>query len=105
MEWQKSNPEKWKVIYSKRNHDPRHKIIHKKCNEEYRKSGKAREWQRKNSDKVKEYNNRRNLTKRHEITPREWDDCRQYFNFSCAYCGKTWEQNKREPKKTYIRIM
>ncbi|WP_369077330.1 HNH endonuclease [Paenibacillus elgii] len=22
-----------------------------------------------------------------------------YFNFRCAYCGKTWEQNKKETNK------
>jgi len=96
--WIKNNPDKWKPIYEKRNKDPRHKVIHKKANEEHRRSGKYLKWQRENKDKMKLYNENRE-NKKHEITQREWDDCRQYFNFRCAYCGKTWEKNKKETRK------
>lgn len=63
-----------------------------------REKGYYRTWQQHNPNKMKGYNNSWSI-KRHSITPKEWDDCRIYFNFRCAYCGKTWEQNKKETNK------
>jgi hypothetical protein len=100
--WIERNPEKWKTIYSKRNKDPRHKIIHKKANEEHRKSGKYLNWQQNNRDKTRQYTKDRK-PKVHKITDREWYDCRLYFNFRCAYCGKSWEENKKETNKDLHR--
>lgn len=34
--------------------------------------------------------------KNHEISDEEWEYCREYFNYSCAYCGITEDQAKRE---------
>ncbi|QSF43437.1 HNH endonuclease [Paenibacillus tianjinensis] len=49
-----------------------------------------------NPEKHKEYHDNHH---KHIIDNHEWDECRIYFNFRCAYCGKTWEQNKKETKK------
>lgn len=53
----------------------------------------------KNTDtgkkKIREYSRKR-YTKNHRISEEEWYNCKLYFNFRCAYCGKTWEQNFEE---------
>ncbi|QKS55958.1 HNH endonuclease [Paenibacillus barcinonensis] len=82
---QRNTSEKWRQ--SEREHAKQQRL-----------DGYYLSWQRKNPDKSRYYRGKRE-NKKHEITPKEWDECRQYFNFRCAYCGKTWEQNKLETKK------
>jgi hypothetical protein len=47
---------------------------------------------------TKKYNKNRR-EKNHKITEKEWYNCKLYFNFRCAYCGKTWEDNFVETGK------
>jgi hypothetical protein len=56
------------------------------------------EYRKSNPNKIKEYN-KKYSNKKHKITMKEWDACRLYFDYRCAYCGKTWEQNKKETRK------
>jgi hypothetical protein len=49
--------------------------------------GKYKEWQRNNPDKTKGYNLKRYTNKKHEITGNEWENCKNYFNYRCAYCS------------------
>jgi hypothetical protein len=46
----------------------------------------VREWQRENRDKLRGYGLNR-MNKKHDITEQEWEDCKKFFNYSCAYCG------------------
>lgn len=39
-----------------------------------------------NPDKKKEYSSKRN-GKKHKIAIEEWDNCKEFFDGSCAYCG------------------
>lgn len=41
----------------------------------------------KNPDKIKKYRVKRELTKTHIITEQEWQNCKNFFNYECAYCG------------------
>lgn len=43
-------------------------------------------WFLKNPDKVKEYNEKRQH-KNHKINKTEWENCKKYFDYQCAYCG------------------
>ena len=43
-------------------------------------------YQKMNPDKMAEYNKRR-LHKNHKISKTEWENCKKYFNYECAYCG------------------
>lgn len=52
-----------------------------------------REWQRNNPEKIKLYRIRRESHKKHEITIDEWENCKNYFNYRCAYCGITVEEH------------
>ncbi|UUV25928.1 MULTISPECIES: HNH endonuclease [Lysinibacillus] len=67
----------------------------KKKRLEYNKKKYAEGWYKQyrkdNIDKFKEWaENHRN----HEITEFEWEECKRYFSYSCAYCGMTEEEHK-----------
>lgn len=86
------NENKDEYIKYSRNYDSSHKEKRKEINKKYRKnnSDKKREYQQKwfseNKNKLSKYlENRKN--KKHEITDEEWEFCKKYFNFTCAYCG------------------
>lgn len=51
---------------------------------------RLREWHKNNPERVKEYAKARGL-KNHKITSQEWDMCKAYFNYTCAYCGVSEE--------------
>jgi hypothetical protein len=86
MEWQKENPEKYRMKDIKRNKKPERKQKMKMAATKQRLEGKHREWQRNNPEKLKEYALRRQ-NKIHEFTEEEWLECKEYFNYECAYCG------------------
>lgn len=58
-----------------------------------REEGYNIEWQRNNPDKVKFYANVRK-SKKHEISKKEWEDCKEYFNYQCAYCNLSESKHK-----------
>lgn len=76
----KKKSREWKMKKENRERVNRH---HKK----YKEAGKETEWRRNNKDKVKEYIQKRTSHKKHEISKREWEYCKEYFDYSCAYCG------------------
>lgn len=45
-----------------------------------------KKYQKNNPDKLKQYRIT-NRTKKHKISKKEWEECKKYFNYSCAYCG------------------
>ncbi|WP_431785816.1 HNH endonuclease [Paenibacillus lactis] len=47
---------------------------------------------RENKDKLKIYRGRK-ATKVHTISEFEWNDCKRYFNFECAYCGLRYDDH------------
>jgi hypothetical protein len=53
----------------------------------------TREWQRNNPDKVKGYNKDKQLNKKHDISKGEWENCKNYFSYRCAYCGLPIEEH------------
>ncbi|SEN44345.1 HNH endonuclease [Paenibacillus sophorae] len=61
---------------------------------EQRINGYQSEWRKVNPEKLKEYNRQRYSNKKHEITFSEWDSCKKYFNYMCAYCGITEEEHR-----------
>ena len=50
--------------------------------EKYRRYRK--EYQEKNKEKFKKYRLNKEL---HQISNAEWENCKKYFNYKCAYCG------------------
>jgi hypothetical protein len=84
LQWEKDNPERYKVHYTKRNRKPDFKEKMKKAANKQRLEGKQKEWRQSNPDKLREYNQKH---RDHDITDEEWFTCLDYFNNSCAYCG------------------
>ncbi|RKJ72185.1 HNH endonuclease [Butyricicoccus sp. 1XD8-22] len=93
--WKKSNPEKWNKLNIKSNSKPETKKRQKKAKEKYRHSEKFKEWVSNNKDKLNGYSRKRNMNKKHEITKKEWNECKEYFNNSCAYCELSQEEHFR----------
>jgi len=49
------------------------------------------------------------IKEKHKITIEEWEECKNYFNYRCAYCGEPFEDyfEKREQdfhKEHYVNI-
>jgi hypothetical protein len=92
-QWQINNPERRKELLRKYNRSKKGRKHFREYAREYRKSGKYKEWQQNNKDKLKQYNKQHRI---HEITEREWQKCKEYFDYSCAYCGMTEEEHKKK---------
>jgi len=56
---------------------------------------KEKEWAKNNPDKMRKYYKNRQH-KNHDITDKEWKACQEYFNYTCAYCDKTLEQQYKQ---------
>lgn len=92
-QYQKDNPE-WTKSYSKKIYKRKEQYFKDKAkrwsreNEEQAKS-LQRDWRQNNPDIISEYNIDRRLHKKHDITNSEWEQCKEYYNYECAYCGIT----------------
>lgn len=61
-------------------------------NKDYRREY-MNEWQNENTDKLTQYRIDREFHKKHDITDEEWDECKAFFDYSCAYCGIPMENH------------
>lgn len=84
--WIKNNPERYQEIRQLTEEKPRTKLLKRKMNERLIKEGKRKKWQQENKEKISEYNNQRKQHKTHDINENEWENCKNYFNYRCAYC-------------------
>lgn len=78
----------------KRNLQPLMKAAKKRYNEGDKKKETQLVWQRNNKDRIDDYRLKRNIHKKHVITETEWEECKEYFNYSCAYCGMSYVEHK-----------
>ena len=62
--------------------------------------GKVKEWIKNNPDKLKGYVANHQS---HNITKKEWEYCKQYFNYECAYCGLPLSEHYRKYKGERIK--
>jgi predicted ATP-dependent protease len=90
--WQEKHIDKKRKYALKDNAKPHRKQQMKILNKKRRENGEYREWQQNNTDKIKEYAEKRS-EKIHEISENEWDSCKNYFNYRCAYCGLAIEEH------------
>lgn len=93
-EWQRNNKDKIREVW-RRDNLKRRNVINE-LNERLRVEGYNKKWQQENKDRVKQYNEKRQ-NKNHDITAKEWTECKDFFNNSCAYCGIS----NKEAKKLY----
>lgn len=68
----------------------------------YIKRGKRKQWDEKNKDKLKGYIEYKSMHATHTITNEEWENCKNYFNYRCAYCGLLIEEHWVKFNKGWI---
>lgn len=96
--WNKNNHEQRLTILKRSHKKEKFKADKREHEKRRRKSGKRKEWEQGNADKLKTYNeNHRN----HDITEKEWQGNQLAFNYCCAYCGKTKEEQLRQNKEQF----
>lgn len=60
------------------------------------------EWQKANPDRVRDHAKFREMHKKHDITNEEWENCKNYFNYRCAYCEYPIEDHFIKRKEKYL---
>jgi len=90
-QWIKNNPESFKKAYKNYMKTDSWRAYKK---ENYIKTKDLTiQWRKDHPEKTKQYiQNHRN----HDISTKEWKACQEYFNYVCAYCGKTLEQQYKQ---------
>ena len=98
IQWQKDNPEKRKIHEKKQNKSPKKRQQIKELSKKARDSGVYYEWL-KNNNKSKEYVEKRMQHKKHNISKKEWEACKAYFDYKCAYCRLSEKEHKQKYKQ------
>lgn len=63
-------------------------------------NGKYYQWTKTESgQKSKNKSAQKRMKKQHEISKEEWENCKRYFNYQCAYCGMTDNEHKKLYKR------
>lgn len=57
------------------------------------------DWRRDNPDKMREYRIYREQNKTHTISLIEWEKCKKYFDYRCAYCNMSEKYHKKKYKQ------
>lgn len=91
--WIDENPEKKLESNRKDAKKPQRRKQFRDNAKRQRIEGYQKEYQQNNPDKMREYG-RRNQNKKHKITKSEWDSCKVYFDYKCAYCEMSEENHK-----------
>jgi hypothetical protein len=75
-------------------HDGTTTHLQKANGERRRKNGQHAIWQKSEIGKIKgkEYYEKRK-SKKHNITEKQWEYCKNYFDYCCAYCGLPINEN------------
>lgn len=95
LKWENDNRERKRENCRNGSYTPGVRKYHKMNSQRQRDSGYMKEWEKNNKDKLQSYRIKRKLHKTHEITSQEWESCKNYFNYKCAYCGLTLEEHKQ----------
>jgi hypothetical protein len=100
--WQQDNPE-WTKQNAKQKYENKKPYYNNLARESVRRNPekiKANQtaWRRRNPDKLKFYGQKH---QNHKLTLKEWYECKKFFNFRCACCGITWEENFEKNKQDF----
>lgn len=85
-DWRFANPEQFSILSKRKNKAPKEVMKKREYSRQQQENGKYKKWLQNNPDKVKEYNLKKSH-KKHKINKREWELCKRYFGYKCAYCG------------------
>ncbi len=102
-QWMKNNYERHRELHKKYERTEKHKEYRKRNHADMRDKGWFRNWHKAHPEKAKEYMDNHN---NHDISTKEWEDCQEIFNWKCAYCWKTleeqYEQNNHQFHKEHV---
>jgi len=91
--WDKEHPEQRRKIARKQNMKTKSMELRRGWSSIRRNDGTFSQWQKENPEKLKQYEEKRKI-KKHEINEEEWENCKRYFDYQCAYCGMSIEEHK-----------
>ncbi|AZV43660.1 endonuclease [Peribacillus asahii] len=95
--WKAQNMDRWYENYKEYYVENRDMYIDnaKNWNNENaeRKQENYKSWQRSNPEKLSVYNQYKRMHGTHKITNEEWENCKNYFNYRCAYCHLPIEEH------------
>ncbi|WP_226035672.1 HNH endonuclease [Aquibacillus saliphilus] len=91
--WRKENRESFLDIQKRRNKHPDHKKELKIAYKRRKEENYYMQYYYNNKEKFKHY---RELHRHHDINNDEWENCKRYFNYQCAYCGIDEKTAKKE---------
>jgi 5-methylcytosine-specific restriction endonuclease McrA len=100
--WIKENPDRHLVSQLKSMKKPENRERRKIAGQKYRDDGYLNDWYYKNNEKIKIYANN-GKTKIHTITDEELFECKDFFDWACAYCGMSEEDHRTKHKKKLHR--
>ncbi|AZV43582.1 endonuclease [Peribacillus asahii] len=93
MKWAKDNIERHRQLQKKSNSTPRVRELRRGYSKRQRDSGYTKSYYHKNKEQLREYNKNKLMNKTHKISNEEWENCKNYFNYRCAYCGLAIENH------------
>jgi hypothetical protein len=91
--WAKDNPERYLELCTKDNKRKDRRLIFRNSNKRKRERGYYKDYYANNKSKFSEYGKNRRNKKTHDITDEEWENCKNYFNYRCSYCGMAIEDH------------
>lgn len=68
-------------------------FYNRKLKKKRREEGYNQNYYENNKEKFKVYRLNREMHKTHNISQEEWESCKNYFNYRCAYCGLKVEEH------------
>ncbi|MCP1159370.1 HNH endonuclease [Bacillus infantis] len=74
-------------------------IKRRKAVENWRAKGGSKEYYSKNKNELIKYNTEHYKRKKHNFSNKEWENCKKYFQYQCAYCGMSEEFHKEIHKQ------
>lgn len=79
--WIENNKDRRNELNRKYYRTERGRMMRRKADRKRRADGRWYRWLKENNYKYEKFN------KTHEISDSEWESCKSYFDYSCAYCG------------------
>lgn len=92
-QWMKDHYERHRELHKRYERSDKHKEYRKRNHEDMKNKGWFRNWYKNHPDRSKEY---RDNHRDHDITDNEWISCQAFFDFTCAYCGKSLDEQYKQ---------
>lgn len=99
VKWGQRNIERKRISNNKWSNNPENKHFVRNNRSNAIKRGTRKKWEASNKNKLYDYRLKRKTTHKHLISNLEWELCREYFSYSCAYCGISEKASKEKYKQ------